>query len=145
MNDAQNIRSVLLFQIDRTSKVAKQYSQRQLDANGIDITVDQWVLLKIIQESETLSQRELATKSGRDPASITRTLDLLQRKGLVLRQQIEGNRRQYEVVLTVGGAAFVEKHLPLIMLQRQQSVKGISEADLKKAFRVLERIQANMS
>jgi MarR family transcriptional regulator for hemolysin len=144
MNDGDDITSVLLFQIDLTGKIAKQYSQRQLDERGVNITVDQWVLLRIIQESQQLSQRELAVKSKRDPASITRSLDLLEKKGLVAREGVEGNRRQYEVVLTEGGKAFVSQNLPEIKEHGNLSVKGISKADLKKAFDVLDQIQVNM-
>lgn len=145
MHSKEDISSVLLFQIDLTGKAAKQYSQRRLDEEGIDITIDQWVLLKIVEESKELSQKELAQKSRRDPASITRTLDILERKGLIARTNIEGNRRQYRVVLTVGGEAFVRSNMELIQSQRDLSIEGISKEDLECAFRVLKKIQDNMS
>ena len=57
--EINDINRVILFQIDQTSKIAKQYSQRELDRRELGITVDQWVLLKIIEESAPLSQKEL--------------------------------------------------------------------------------------
>src|SRR5687768_6069159 len=95
-----SLNDVILFIIDQTSKIARQYSQNEFDLLKIDVTVEQWVLLKIIHENEGLSQTVLAEKSHRDPASITRTLDLLEKKRLILRQPIPENRRQYNLKLT---------------------------------------------
>lgn len=140
-----DIESVILFQIDKTSKVAKTYSQKEFDRLGFGITVDQWILLKILDESGKMSQKELAGKSLRDPASITRTLDLLEKKELLFREVIEGNRRKYQIVLTKNGQAFILKNMKLIKEHRRLSVEGLSSEDLKELSRMLEKIQGNMS
>lgn len=63
----KRIEDVILFQIEQASKASKLFSQREFDRLGIEITVEQWILLKIISESEDLTQKELANKSSRDP------------------------------------------------------------------------------
>ena len=70
------------------------------------ITVEQWVILKIVHESEALTQKELANKSFRDPASITRTMDLLEKKGLLQRDALPNNRRAYTIALNDQRGAF---------------------------------------
>lgn len=140
-----DIESVLLFQIEKTNKTAKQYSQKELDRLNLGITVDQWVLLKIIEETNSISQKEIALKSTRDPASITRTLDILAKKGLVQREAIPNNRRQYNIQLTSAGEFFVRQNLPIIKEQRKQSVKGFNEKELELLTSFLVRIQENMS
>ncbi len=140
-----NIEEVILFQIDRTSKVSKIHSQKEFDRKKLGITIDQWVLFKIIEESQPISQKELADKSKRDPASITRTLDILQRKALVLREPIPDNRRQYNIRLTDKGAAFVKEHMKMIDRHRKASVKGFSEKELETLKEMLLRIQTNMA
>ncbi len=140
-----SIEQVILFQIEVTNKKVKQYSQKELDRLNLGITVDQWVLLKILDEAEQMSQMELATKSRRNPASITRTLDLLENKGLVIRENIEGNRRQYHIVLSKKGKQFVSDNMPLILAQRAQSTKGFTKAELNALSSYLSRIQNNMT
>ena len=140
-----NIDQVILFQIERTSKLSKLYSQRELDRLGLDITVEQWIILKIIHESEGISQKELAIMSLRDPASITRTLDLLQKKSLIERQSIPENRRQYNIVLTVRGEAFIAENMPTISALRAKSIEGMSTAEIQMLSNLLRRIQENMS
>lgn len=136
--------SVILFLIDQTSKVAKRSSQRIFDAREMGVTIDQWVLLKLIEEHEGLSQNELAERAFRDGASITRTLNLLEGKGYVARQPIPGNRRQYSISLSEQGKAFLEAHMPLVRELRAQSLKGFSDEEVEALKGMLLRIQKNV-
>lgn len=139
------IEDVILFQIDRTSKVSKIYSQKEFDRKNLGITVDQWVLLKIIDELQPISQRGLADKSRRDPASITRTLDILEKKAFLRRASIPGNRRQYHIKLTDYGNDFVKENMKMINEHRKISIKGLSQKDLEGLKSMLVKIQENMS
>lgn len=139
------LEDLILFQIDKTSKVSKVYSQREFDKVGLGITIDQWVLLKIIQGSGQLSQKELADKSLRDPASITRTLDLLEKKGYVERMPVEGNRRQHNIVVTKAGEKFITKHMKMVNEHRELSTKGFTKKEMETLMALLLRIQENMS
>ena len=139
-----DIEGIILFQIDKTSKVSKLYSQREFDRLGMGITVEQWILLKIIEENDGLTQKELADKSLRDPASITRTLDLLNKKGFVERRPVEDNRRQYSVCLKKEGKSFIKKYMPVISSHRAKSIEGIKEQELEVLTQLLGKIQKNM-
>lgn len=141
MKDLENL---ILFQLDKTNKIVKQYSQRKFDELNLGLTIEQWIILKIIYESGAESQKSIAELSHRDPASITRTLDLLAKKSFIKREHIPDNRRQFKIILTKTGEQFVEKQMPMVNEQRKQSIKGFnkSELDLLKSF--LMRIQKNM-
>ncbi|MEM6766766.1 MAG: MarR family transcriptional regulator [Bacteroidota bacterium] len=141
----KDINDLVLFQIEKTNKIAKLHGQRALEKHGLGITVDQWVLLKIIQERQPLSQRELADFSKRDPASITRTLNLLDKKELIGREPIPDLRRQYEVRLSKAGEQFVKENMPMVKQLREQSVKGFTKAEQEMLIQLLVRIQENMS
>ncbi len=141
----KDITSVILFQIDKTSKIAKQYSQREFDKLNLGITVDQWVLLKIIEESTELSQKELADKSSRDPASITRTLDILGKKQLTERIAIPNNRRKYTIQLTQTGLDFIHKNIDIISQHRRKSLEGFTIKEQNLLHEMLLKIQKNMT
>jgi DNA-binding MarR family transcriptional regulator len=140
-----NINDVILFQIEKTSKISKVYSQREFDRLQLNITIEQWIILKIIEENKELSQKELAQKSLRDPASITRTLDILQKKDFIYREVIPNNRRQYNIILSDYGKTFVKKHLPIIKEHRAKSTEGLSDNEIKQLSLILSKIQKNMS
>ena len=86
-------------------------SQKEFDKLNLGITVEQWVILKFLSEKTDLNQKELAVKSNRDPASITRTLDLLEKKDLLKRLAIPNNRRSYKIGLTIKGKNFIKKNM----------------------------------
>lgn len=138
------IEEVILFQIEKTNKISKIYSQKEFERVGLPLTVDQWILLKIIQESQPISQKELAQKSMRDPASITRTLDLLQKKEWIVREIITGNRRQYDLKLTVKGKGLIKKHMEMVQNHRKLSIEGFTNDELLQLNEMLKRIQKNM-
>ena len=140
-----NVEETILFQIEKTSKLSKLYSQREIDALGIDITIEQWILLKIIDEHNGLTQKELADRTLRDPASITRTLDILSKKGFIERQSVPENRRQYSIALQKKGSDFIKSFFPIVQKQRAQSINGISNKDIESLNRILKKIQENMS
>ncbi len=144
MSKKQKIEDVILFQLDLTSKISKQYSQRDFDKLKLGITVEQWVLLKIISESKDLTQKELAHKSYRDPASITRTLDILEKKEFLYREAIPNNRRSYHIVLSSKGRQFIETHMDLIVRHRENSIKGISKKNLTIMSEILTKMRENM-
>ncbi|CAD5250515.1 MULTISPECIES: MarR family winged helix-turn-helix transcriptional regulator [unclassified Imperialibacter] len=139
-----DLSQVVLFMLDQTNKLAKQYSQKELDKRGAGITVDQWVLLKVIEADPGLSQRDLAEKSIKDPASITRMLDLLEKKGLIQREAIEGNRRQYMITVSKEGQKFINKHMAMVQSHRAKSLEGFSKKEVNKLKDMLLRIQGNM-
>jgi MarR family transcriptional regulator, transcriptional regulator for hemolysin len=140
----KELKTTVLYVIDQTTKIAKQYSQKEFDLLGIGITVEQWILLKVVEEKSGLSQNELAKETNRDPASITRTLDLLQKKGLIIREAIADNRRQYNIMLSQEGIAFVKQNMPLINDMRNISIKGFSKEEVESLISMLYRIQKNM-
>lgn len=140
----KDLNELLLFQIDLTNKMARQHAQRAFDKRGMPIRLEQWIILKIIYESNAASQKEIAELSLRDPASITRSLDLLEKKELISRLSIEGNRRQYKIELTNKGSKFVEDNMPFVNELRKNSISGISKEELQLAHKVLEKMQENM-
>ncbi len=139
----KKIQDVILFQLEQASKAFKQYSQRVMDKEGFGITTEQWVLLKIIEEANELSQKELAQKSTRDPASITRTLDILEKKGLIERLRIPGNRRTYNITLKKEGQELINQKLDTVIRMREKSLDGFSENEIKQLSGFLTRIKIN--
>ncbi|MBC7570588.1 MAG: MarR family transcriptional regulator [Spirosoma sp.] len=135
--------NIVLFLIGQISKVAGNYLQTAFDQLQAGITVDQWMLLKIVEENSSLPQTELARKPSRDQASITRTLDLLEWKKLVLREPIQGNRRQHSIVLTTARQEFMQHHIGMVEQHQQLSTDGFSESELNTLKFLLLRIQQN--
>lgn len=140
---SQELSRVVLFLVDQVSKRSKRQAQRRMDNAGMGITVDQWVLLKVLEGKQGLSQRDLAQAAVRDPASITRSLDLLQSKALIDRIGVPGDRRQHQVVLTPLGSAFIRQHMELVSQLREESLKGFTTQEVDALQSMLKRMSQN--
>lgn len=144
MKSNEQLNHVVNFLLEQTVRQMRGYAQRQLDTLQAGITVDQWVLLKIMDEHKKISQVELAHVANKDTASITRTLDLLQKKNLIQRIDDEHDRRKYLVSLTAEGIAFVSRYLPFVNRIRGQIVEGLSPEEIKTLKAILEKIRQNV-
>ena len=140
----KELNSVIIFLMDQALKSSRRYAQREFEQRGINITIDQWVLLKIIEENEGLAQNELAKRSYRDGASITRSLNLLEKREFIARQEINGNKRQYKIVLTTSGKQFIRQHMGLVKEMRAKSLDGLKDGEILELKRMLEIIRDNM-
>lgn len=141
--DNPNLNEVYLFHLDRAFKNFKKYKNDIFKQNGIDITGDQWVVLKSISEQEGINQRELARKTLKEPASITRILDILEKKGWVVRTVIPNNRRSYELYTTIAGKQLINRLLPLAVEIRGQGQAGMEVKEVVLLKQLLKKVADN--
>ena len=57
------LNEVIFYVLEKTIKQYRQFAQSNIDRAGIDITIDQWLILNVIQESPALAQFELYKNS----------------------------------------------------------------------------------
>lgn len=140
------LEEVYIYLLERTIREIKREFNRMLKEAHPEITItsDQWVILKRISEQDAINQREVAAVTGKDPASITRTLDLLVKKGWVERQAMPDDRRAYLINLTEVGWDLVHKITPLAKETRQLGLKGISQEEYAAFSSVINKIYENV-
>jgi DNA-binding MarR family transcriptional regulator len=131
------------LKIDATIKKIRTFFQKQFDDAGLDITVDQWVVLDNASRSEGISQIELADLVYKDAPTVTRIIDLLVKKEMVTRRMSETDRRRFNIYLTEKGKAVFQQALPLAIEARKTGWKGMNEQDFKEFYRVLDTIYEN--
>ena len=133
------------FILERTAKRLKQFFQQQLTAAGTGITIDQWVVLQVLDRQEGLSQLEIARETYKDAPTITRIIDLLCRKGLTHRVTDPADRRRFKIQLTEGGREKIEATLPIIRDARRQAWQGIEDTEIDRLVDVLNDVFNNLS
>jgi MarR family transcriptional regulator, transcriptional regulator for hemolysin len=144
MTGDEKLEDVLYYLIDKTNKVARRYSQEIFIQKGYDITVDQWLVLKKIWDTEQINQAELAAALFKDKASITRILQILVRKKLIKKEFKAGDRRHWLLSLTPKGALFYKEVLSLVKAMRMKGVHDFTEVEKDQIKRLLLRMIANL-
>lgn len=99
------------------------------------VTVQQFSLLSAIRYNPDEPVKNLAERISLDRTSLTRNLDLLEKKGLVQRiAQTAGNMRICE--LTEGGNQLLDQLLKEWQQAQQAIVKGFSAEDVEAYLRI---------
>jgi DNA-binding MarR family transcriptional regulator len=110
-----------------------------------EITLEQWVVLSALAEQENINQKMLSVKTEKDPASLLRILDILERKELIERRQNKGDRRSSFLYITGKGENLKDEVIFYIEDRFKEIMSGISEQDIEVYMKVLEKIDTNLT
>lgn len=139
--DSFNRYSLLL---DCTARRVKQYAQVQFNLGKYGVTVDQWAVLKNLNHTSNISQKELAKLCGKDQPTLTRILDLLVKKGFVERTVHQNDRRSFIVQLSEEGRNKVSELEPNVREIRMKAWENLDENDFDDLQRILNTIYNNL-
>ena len=143
VTELTSIEKTVFYALDKTIKSYRQFAQRNLKANNIDITIDQWLVLKTIHDHPDLTQREIADHVFKDYASITRMIELLVKRNYLKRSFHSGDRRRFTIELTDGGNKIYQKLIPIIHRNRSIALAGLELADISAMHHLLEPCSRN--
>ncbi len=99
------------FQLSRTTRKISQLLASRFETFGI--TPEQYSVLQRLAEQDGVTQKELATRAEKDQTNVTRILDQLERKGLIVRKPNEGDRRSFLVHGTEKGRRLAAELAPV--------------------------------
>ncbi|MEO0581050.1 MAG: MarR family transcriptional regulator [Bacteroidota bacterium] len=141
----KDLEDVVYFRIERTMRRVKAHTRKVLKAHNFGVTIDQWITLKRLSEvPDGISQMELAASTFKDPAAITRILDHLVKKELVLRQTVAHDRRTLNLQLSEKGWALVRRMTPHVQAIRQKGVNLLSSEEAEDLKSILDKIYHSM-
>ena len=132
---------MLIGQVHRLS--TKKFVQNSHDS-GLDISMDQWIVLGPIWENEVLSHKEISEYCLKDKTSVTKIIDTLEKKNLVVRVSDQLDHRVKRVVLSNKGKELFLQAIPIMELTRDQLREGITEQDIESLRSVLTKIYNNL-
>ncbi len=128
--------------IDRTYKVVRQDLINRFKKAEIDITPEQWVVLSKL-EGSTMNQTDLANGSFKDKHTVSRILDLLMKKGFVVREQDPEDGRKYLVSLTETGKKELNEAKPHVYSSREQGWENLSDEEYNQLLELLDKVFTN--
>ena len=123
--------------------MTKRFVQNAMKS-GLDISLDQWMVLGPIWQLESASQKELGEITLKDKTNITRLVDILEKKNLVVRVEDQIDHRIKRVILTNAGKQLFFDVLPIMEKTREEVRKDISDQDIETFKKVLSSIIVNL-
>ncbi|HEX4372012.1 MAG TPA: MarR family transcriptional regulator [Puia sp.] len=139
----EKLNDIIFYHIDKAIKSYRQFAQKQLKKAGLDLTIDQWLVLKAINDNKNVSQRDIAAVVFKDEASVTRIIDLLVTKGLLIRNFHATDRRKVDLQVTKSTKELLKKVRGITLKNRATALSGVEPDNIEIAKKVLISISAN--
>ncbi|HEV1992327.1 MAG TPA: MarR family transcriptional regulator [Candidatus Dormibacteraeota bacterium] len=130
--------SSLVFHLGRELRTALD---RRLTGQGI--TSQQaalWLLSRLLKEPSPIKMKE---RLGTDTAGMTRLLDRLETKGLIIRRMNAGDRRSVVVALGPKSKDLLPRLFPAFRQVNKGLLDGFDETELKQLHLMLRRLLKN--
>ena len=120
---------------------------RQADAilAPYDVTANQYVILALLAERDRVPQRDLVERAASDPNTIRPILIILERKGLVTREQDRNDGRARCVALSKKGQRVFERLRRDSQPFRDRLTAALASEEASNLVRDLRRIHAAMT
>ncbi|GAA4400519.1 hypothetical protein GCM10023187_13800 [Nibrella viscosa] len=137
------LNEVIFYSLEKTIKRYRQFAQAHITHAGIDITIDQWLVLNVIREAPELGQVEIGERVFKDQASVARIIELLVKKKLIVREPSASDRRKLDMQLTEAGRELMNVVTPIVQNYRRLALAGLNETDVDQLKSILDIIFTN--
>ncbi len=129
--------------IDRTYKIVRQDLINRFKENGVDLTPEQWVVVSRLESQGKMYQTELANHSFRDKPTVSRIIDLLVKKKIVIRTPDKLDGRRFIISLTRKGEKLVDVAYPIVQESRDRGWTNLTEKEYEDLVRILDKVFTN--
>lgn len=139
----EKLDQIIFYSLEKSIKSYRQFAQKSIDKKGLDITIDQWLVLKTIENNAGMTQQQIAKNVFKDYASITRIIEILVTKKFLDRNFHSVDRRRFDLSITRLGLEILKRLTPIIESNRKQALNGITKLEIELLKKVLTKITEN--
>lgn len=135
------------FEVKTLSHLIKRHmDQIQADNGGTSTTgVQGWLLYYLYEHrNEVIFQKDIEEEFSIRRSTATGILQLMEKKGLILRQPVEQDARMKRLVLTDDAAVLHQKIVKEVEQMEAQLCAGLTQIQLEQFFAVLDQVKNNL-
>lgn len=137
------IDSSIAYLVGRTSRSIMKRLTNKFSAAGFDVSYEQWSILVHLYRRDGQTQQELANIAVKDKAAITRLLNVLEKKNMVLRIPDRTDKRSKLVYLTHKAKEFKTDLIDIVEDLLKEAEQGIEPGDIIQCRATLNKIFTN--
>ena len=139
----EKLDQIFFYSLEKAIKSYRQFAQRNMMKQGFDLTIDQWLVLKNIIDNPDWTQNEIAEAAFKDFASVTRIIELLVKKGYLIRTIHPEDRRRFKLEPTAKSAENLKAMEPITKNSRATALHGITNEEIALVQQCLTTITEN--
>lgn len=132
------------YLISKTVQIMKNSLYRELKEKGHNITTEQWSVLAKLYYEDGIYQKQIGDCLFKDKPTITRILDLMEKKNLIIRISDDKDRRKSKVYLTQDGKDVVKELIPVAEEFQERLAVNLSHDEIEQFTQVLEKLCTNI-
>ena len=124
------------------NEMFRALKRRTGSQTDLKLTIEQFGFLFAIKEKkDEVIQKDMAEILGKDQSAILRTVDALQKKGLVRRVTGTNDRRKNFLMVTKKGERVIDQYLRIEFQLNEELLDGLADSDLDAFYKVVEHIK----
>ena len=129
------------YRVYRLSRLLRHTLRRILGTAGLDVSPEQYFMLYKLHQKDGVPQAQLADPAFGDYPNMTRMIDGLEKKGLVVRKNDPEDRRRYMIMLTDKARTQMRALEPVIIEERERIHTAFSDDEISQMMEYLARFQ----
>ncbi len=136
------------FEIRRLDHMLARNVQARVKAAGLDevTLMHGWIIRSLYEKrDEDIFQKDIEQHFSIGRSTVTNIIQLMEKKGFVLRESVEHDARLKKVVLTEKGVLSHEMIENLIENLDMSLVEGITDEELSVFYSVVKQLTENLS
>jgi MarR family transcriptional regulator, organic hydroperoxide resistance regulator len=139
-NDLQNS---IPYLIARAGVRMGQSFTRELRKFGMTLT--EWRVCSTLNHEPHQRLSDVALNTSTEQSTLSRVVDALIQRGIIIRERAEGDARAVALRLTPEGIAITQRLIPIAQLYERVSLNGFSNAQADQLRDMLKRLYDNMA
>jgi len=109
--------------------------------NSYNIAIEQRATLEIIKFESNVNQTTIANLLGKDKTTISRSLNSLEKKGLIQRSETLNDKRSNIIELTKEGEMILEDTINEVTSYRESLNDKLSKEELDSFFKIIDKLE----
>ncbi len=134
----------LYYQIEITARKIRLFGQSILDKHGLDITIEQWLVLKTVNENQGINAISIGEKLLKDKPTISKMVKSLIAKGYIEKKRSYTDNRSYSIHLTDSGVKMIDSLMPIVEEIRLQGLGNLTDEEKTMVEGILAKIINNV-
>ena len=130
----------LYLSLGKSTKLLRERLNALLETADTNISFDQWLIVDLIGMQAGINQKTIVKVLYKEPASVSRMVNKLISKKLIVRSINPLDKKAYQLFLSNKGKTLFEKIKPEIDKEFKEIFTNIYERELNLVLNILDRL-----
>ena len=139
-----NFKKSIGFKLDKASRLTTLNFGKKLKENDFTITPEQWGVINFLLENDGLTQNQIGTLIGKDHTCVSRLIDALIKKDLIIKETSPLDKRINLIFLSELGKKVQKDVVKTVKTNLDTAFKNVSKEEKNIFSAVLDKIIKNL-